>query len=115
MENQMKKIGERIKALRLKQEWSQQDLAKYTGISASHISSIERGESDFSVTYLVQLANAFRIPTDFLLRGEVYTAQSAIVVFSNIIADCSMAEIEVLTETTYNLKQNLRKHMLEAM
>jgi transcriptional regulator with XRE-family HTH domain len=63
-----KNLGRRVRALRLKKKWSQEDLAHESGLARSFAGAIERGEKDLRLTTLVKLANTFRIPISQLFK-----------------------------------------------
>ena len=63
-----KALGRRVRALRLKKKWSQEDLAHESGLARSFTGAIERGEKDLRLTTLVKLANTFRIPISQLFK-----------------------------------------------
>lgn len=63
-----KKLGTRVRALREKREWSQEELAHESGLARSFAGAIERGEKDLRLTTLVKLANTFRIPISQLFK-----------------------------------------------
>jgi transcriptional regulator with XRE-family HTH domain len=54
-------LGTRVRALREKKRWSQEDLAHESGLARSFAGAIERGEKDLRLTTLVKLANTFQI------------------------------------------------------
>lgn len=103
-------IGHRVREERQKHQWTQTALAVKSGISTSHISSIERGSSEFSVGYLVKLANAFDVPTDYLISGDLHTKSPFINVVTRVVGDCSISEMKVIMDNVLNLKKNLRRH-----
>lgn len=53
-----KRVGERLKALRSKQNLSVRDLAEKTGINISNISRIENGKISSTIDVLDRLAQA---------------------------------------------------------
>ena len=55
-----KRIGERIKQLRIKQGWNIEDISAMTGFSRSTLSSIENG-SDTNTTHLIEIAKAIGV------------------------------------------------------
>lgn len=57
-----KNLGRRVRTLRQKRKWSQEDLAHESGLARSFTGAIERGEKDLRLTTLVKLANTFEIP-----------------------------------------------------
>ena len=63
-----KRLGGRVRALREKKKWSQEELAHQSGLARSFTGAIERGEKDLRLTTLVKLANTFRIPVSQLFK-----------------------------------------------
>jgi transcriptional regulator with XRE-family HTH domain len=63
-----KHLGKRVRALREKRKWSQEELAHQSGLARSFTGAIERGEKDLRLTTLVKLANTFRIPVSQLFK-----------------------------------------------
>ena len=60
-------VSERIQTLRKNCGWTQSELAKRLGITRSSVNAWEMGLSVPSTQYIVELANLFKISTDFLL------------------------------------------------
>lgn len=60
-------IADRIKALREQQSITQAALAKRLGITRSSVNAWEMGISVPSAQYLVEVANIFKVSTDYLL------------------------------------------------
>ncbi len=60
-------IAGRIKRLREQQNITQSELARMLGITRSSVNAWEMGVSVPSTQYLVELANAFHVSTDYLL------------------------------------------------
>ena len=56
-----KNLGIRVRALREKRSWSQEDLAHESGLARSFTGAIERGEKDLRLSTLTKLANTFKI------------------------------------------------------
>jgi transcriptional regulator with XRE-family HTH domain len=63
-----KQLGKRVRALRGKRKWSQEELAHQSGLARSFTGAIERGEKDLRLTTVVKLANTFKIPISQLFR-----------------------------------------------
>ena len=57
----LKKIGERIAAMRERQGLSQSDLARLSGKDRQSIHKVEKGEFNATVFYLSELAKALKI------------------------------------------------------
>lgn len=100
-------IGNRIKDARVRLDLSITQLARKSQQSVAHISSMERGACNFSVTSLVQVADALNLSTDYILYG---VTACRIGVVSEIMKDCTPKEINILTENIFDLKRTLRKH-----
>ena len=62
------KFGKKVKAIRLKKEMSQGDIAKKLGVSANYISQIERGIENLSLKGIEKLAKAIGVSTGELLK-----------------------------------------------
>lgn len=71
----MKKLtyGERLKAARKQKGWSQDILAKRSGVGQASISKIERGDQDASI-YDIELAYALDVQPIWLKHGEAIHA-----------------------------------------
>lgn len=67
IEIDMKKIGERIKELRIERELSQKQLADKIGVATNTISQYESGKSKTSIEVLANLAVELDTTTDYLL------------------------------------------------
>ncbi|XID90374.1 helix-turn-helix domain-containing protein [Paenibacillaceae bacterium WGS1546] len=71
-------IGKTVKAIRLKQGLSQEDLAHECDVDRSYISMIEVGRNEPSVTKIFDLCRGLKIkPSDFfkLVEGEYETVR----------------------------------------
>lgn len=65
-------IGLRIAILRVEKGWSQAELAKRIGVSASAVGMYEQGRREPSLALLVCLAQTLGVTTDYLLTGECH-------------------------------------------
>jgi len=63
-------ICETIKQLRERNQMTQSDLAKTLGITRSSVNAWEMGINSPSSQYLVELAQLFKVSTDYLLGIE---------------------------------------------
>jgi transcriptional regulator with XRE-family HTH domain len=64
-----KQLGRRVRELREKRDWSQEELSHRSGLARSFTGAIERGEKDLRITTLVKLANTFRISVSELFKN----------------------------------------------
>lgn len=62
-------FGMRIALLRASNSWSQAELARRIGVSASAVGMYEQGRREPSLGLVVRLANEFGVTTDYLLMG----------------------------------------------
>ena len=63
-------VGREIKRLRKLREWTLEQLASASGVSAGLLSQVERGQGNPSFNTLVQVAHALGIPVARLVAGE---------------------------------------------
>lgn len=62
-----KKVGLRIKQIRLEKGYLQIDIAEDLGVTRQMISKVERGEINLSITYLLKLSIALETtPADLI-------------------------------------------------
>lgn len=64
-----KNLGVKIRSLREKRGWSQEELAHETGFGRSFTSAIERGKKDIRLSTLCKLADLFDTSPSQLLRN----------------------------------------------
>ena len=63
-------VADRIKALRLSNNLTQNDIAKRLGITHSSVNAWEMGISVPSTMYIVELVRMFAVSTDYILGLE---------------------------------------------
>lgn len=66
----MEKLSERIKELRIKNQYSIEQLSKLTNISKSSLCRYENNQSDIKAEQIVILAKFFKVSCDYLLGLE---------------------------------------------
>lgn len=66
----LKKSGKQIRQLRIKNGYTQEELAKELNIDRSLISYIETGKRGCTVDMLVQLSSLFGVSLDSLILGK---------------------------------------------
>lgn len=76
MTEQIQQIAERLRALREALDMSEQAVAARLGISTAEYQAHERGERDFSFTFLYEAARVFRVNIEDLLTGRSPTLTS---------------------------------------
>ncbi|MEA2491941.1 MAG: hypothetical protein QOH21_3733 [Acidobacteriota bacterium] len=61
-------FGKRLRQLRLDAGWTQEQFAEAAGITTTYTSDLERGTKVPSLTILLRVSRAFRMPVADLLR-----------------------------------------------
>ncbi len=62
-----KQLGQKIKELRLKAGYSQEELAAKAGLHRTYMSDVERGERNVSVENIEKIAKALSVKSSDLL------------------------------------------------
>ncbi|MDE6837610.1 MAG: helix-turn-helix domain-containing protein [Acutalibacter sp.] len=105
-----KDIGGRIRAVRMERKISQERLAEKVDVGTSHISHVETGKSFPSLQTFVDILNALDCSADELLCIEVEKARPIYDSWiTEQLADCSQAEIKLVTELVLTTKAALRR------
>ena len=65
----LKQFGSKVKTLRIEKGWSQEELAKRTGLHRTYIGSIERSERNVSLINIEKIAKSLRVECKDLLEG----------------------------------------------
>jgi transcriptional regulator with XRE-family HTH domain len=63
-----KKLGDRIRMLRVTRRWSQENLAAESGLHRNYVGHIERGEVNTWLTNINKLARAFGMTVSELMQ-----------------------------------------------
>lgn len=114
MEINYEAIGRRIRALRKKKKWTQDELRDHAEISKTHMSHIENGTTKVSLPALVALANALDTTVDSLLCDSVKCSESIFEKdIEEAIKDCSAYELSVIVEAILYIKKILRENKAE--
>ena len=112
MELDYKAIGKRVKIARIRADLTQEALAEKAGLSVTHMSNIETGNSKLSLPMAVSLANALAVSVDEFLCDSVIRFKD---VFSHevqeLLDDCDDYEIRILTDLLKAAKTTIRRDM----
>ena len=76
MDYSLKEVAGRIKDLREAKGYTQEELAKLTGVSVEEYRVLEKGETDFSFTFIYKCAKACDVEVVDLLEGRSTTLTS---------------------------------------
>lgn len=105
------KIGQRIRKFRKAYHLSQEQLAEKVGISTTHMSHIETGNTKLSLPLFVKLANVLSIQTDELLHDTPQKNKTAIKgELEEILDSCSMQDIQIIEDVVKAVKVSLDKY-----
>ncbi len=105
------KIGQRIRKIRKACGLSQEELAEKVGISVTHMSHIETGNTKLSLPVLVDISKILQVSTDELLYDKPYSDKTQIKQeISSLIDSCSEKEAKILIETIKSLKKSFDKY-----
>lgn len=104
-------IGQRIRKYRKAYNFSQEQLAEKVGISTTHMSHIETGNTKLSLPVFANIANALSVQTDELLY-DVPQINKTIIKheLTEIIDSCSQQDMYILLDVLKTLKSALAKY-----
>lgn len=104
-------IGQRIRKFRKAYNLSQEQLAEKVGISTTHMSHIETGNTKLSLPVFVDIADALSVQTDELLHDASQINKTKIKQEINTILDsCSPHDIRILMDVMNAVKIALDKY-----
>jgi len=70
MHYDMKECGKRIRQLRMKKGYTQEEVAQTLNVDRSFYGRIESGQKGCSVDILVRLSDFFNVSLDYLILGK---------------------------------------------
>lgn len=104
------KIGQRIREARSKLGLQQAEVAYRTGLTTSHMSHVETGQTKVALPTIVKIANALSVSVDELLFDSIEQVKP---VYDKWIAqeleDCDAAELQAFLEIIRSSKTVIRK------
>lgn len=104
-------IGQRIRKFRKAYNLSQEQLAEKIGISVTHMSHIETGNTKLSLPVFVDIADALSVRTDDLLYDMPQINKAVISQeISEILDSCSMRDMYILNDIIKAVKISLDKY-----
>ena len=105
-------IGQRVRKFRKAYGLSQEELAEKVGISTTHMSHIETGNTKLSLQVLVDLALALEVKTDDLLFDDTPSDKSDCAAeIARLIDSCSAVEAKLLKEIIFSIKTSIDKYL----
>lgn len=64
-----KALGARIRELRVKKGWSQEEFADLCGIHRSHMGEIERGETNLTLSTMLVITHKLNVSISSIFKG----------------------------------------------
>ena len=105
MDDNLKRIGLRIKEARRERKISQAELAEKLEISISHMSEIENGKTSFRIDIVMRMTEMLQVSADMLLRTNVPEVDVIYAdEFRELMKDCSSDEKEAMLQMLRNMK-----------
>ncbi len=105
-------IGQRIRKTRKAHGLSQEQLAELVGISTTHMSHIETGNTKLSLPVLVSLAEALEVSTDDLLFcGSPTERGSVLAELTQLLESCTTQQLKITVDVLRATIVSLKKHL----
>lgn len=104
-------IGQRIRKFRKACNLSQEQLAEKAGISTTHMSHIETGNTKLSLPVFVEIAKVLSVQTDELLYDVSQISKTPIKgEISEVLNSCSKEDLCILSDILKATKISLDKY-----
>lgn len=103
-------IGQKIRKFRKGCGLSQEQLAEKVGISTTHLSHIETGNTKLSLPVFVDIAEALSVQTDELLYDTPSINLSTKAEILNVLDSCSTQDFYILRDIINATKYSLDKY-----
>ncbi|MBQ4649329.1 MAG: helix-turn-helix transcriptional regulator [Firmicutes bacterium] len=105
-------IGQRIRKIRKARGMSQDQLAEKVGISNTHMSHIETGNTKLSLSVFVDIAQALEVRTDDLLYDENPAVRStSLDEINQLLIRCTTQQIRIIEDIVRAAKMSFDKNM----
>ena len=104
------KIGQQIRKYRKAHGLSQEELAEKIGISVTHMSHIETGNTKLSLPVLVDIAHPLEVRTDDLLGENPPERQITLGELAATLEHCTTQQIRIVNEIAKATKVALEKY-----
>ncbi len=104
-------IGQRIRKYRKANQLSQEQLADMVGISATHLSHIETGNTKLSLPVFVKIADSLSIKTDELLNDISDISSNEVKKeILELLDNCSTKDTLIIKDLIKSVKISLDKY-----
>ena len=102
-------IGQRIRKYRKIRGLSQEQLAERIGISVTHMSHIETGNTKLSLPVFVDLANVLEVQTDDFLSDYPSDRSNSLAELTVLAEQCTTQQLRIITDIAKSAKIALDK------
>ena len=96
--------------LRARRGFSQEQLAEKIGISVTHMSHIETGNTKLSLQVFVDITRALDISADDLLSESTPARRDQYADILAVLDTCGVQEVKILTDMVKSMKISLDKY-----
>ena len=105
-------IGQKVRKIRKARGMSQEALAERIGISTTHMSHIETGNTKLSLPVFIALASALEVSADELLSREVAETRSGVLSrIAAILDSCSTPQAKAIEDIVRAAAEAMNKYM----
>ena len=105
-------IGQRIRKFRKAHSFSQEELAEKVGISTTHMSHIETGNTKLSLAVLVKIALVLEVNTDDILFDQSMINKSTLTdQIIEVLDSCTPQELVIIYDIIKDTQVSLSKHL----
>ncbi|MGN1132123.1 MAG: helix-turn-helix domain-containing protein [Ruminococcus sp.] len=105
------RIGQKIRKYRKAIGMSQEQLAEKVGISNTHMSHIETGNTKLSLPVLVKLSKSLEVRTDDLLFDSPSEKELSVKQLNETLKSCTSEETRIIADMAKALKISFDKHL----
>ena len=108
METNLKNIGNRLKEIRKRERYTQENIAEFADISTSHYSHIENGTTKHSLNTLIRIVNVLNVSMDEILDIELNKKSLYITLeeINKIFRNCNIKQRNLLINNMIYLQNN---------
>ena len=104
-------IGQKIRKYRKAMGISQEQLSEKVGISTTHMSHIETGNTKLSLPVLVDLSKALEVRTDDLLFDAPSEKELSLKQLNETLETCTADETRIIADMAKALKISFNKYL----
>ena len=103
-------IGQQIRKYRRAQGMSQEQLSEKVGISVTHMSHIETGNTKLSLAVFVDIVQALDVTADDLLSDGTSSRKASFDEVNSLLDGCTTKQLRIITDIIKATKASLDKH-----